>query len=75
MSKQHTPAPPADQAAEGQEAPPPARVYDPAANPEGAWMPGVPRRDITAAEWAALPAWLQASADATGWYTAPAEEK
>lgn len=45
-----------------------ARTYDPAANPEGAYLPGVPLDDITIAEWEGLPLWLQRSIDALAFY-------
>lgn len=45
-----------------------ARYYDEARNPEGAFLDGVPLRDLTEEEFAALPAWLQASVDASPLY-------
>lgn len=48
-----------------------ARSYDAAKNPDGHALPGVPLRDITVDEFKALPAWLQASIDASPFYSAP----
>lgn len=48
-----------------------ARTYDAAKNPGGNGLPGVPLRDLTVEEWGAYPAWLQASIDASPFYTAP----
>ena len=50
-----------------------ARHYDASKNPDGASLPGVPLRDLTQAEFDALPAWLQLSVDASMFYrkTAP----
>ena len=45
-----------------------ARYYDAGNNPDGAALPGVPLRDMTEDEWAALPTWLQESADASTLY-------
>ena len=45
-----------------------ARYYDASNNPDGAALPGVPLRDMTEDEWAALPTWLQESADASTLY-------
>ena len=52
------------------------RYYDARANPEGAELPGVPLRDLTAEEFEALPRWLQYSIDAQPFYrkTAPAKK-
>ena len=50
-----------------------ARYYDPSKNPDAAALPGVPLRDLTDAEFEALPLWLQYSVDAQPFYrkTAP----
>jgi hypothetical protein len=50
-----------------------ARYYDASKNPDGAFLIGVPLADLSESQWAALPAWLQLSVDASGWYrkTAP----
>lgn len=50
-----------------------ARHYDQAKNPDEASLPGVPLRDLTTAEFDALPKWLQESVDAAPFYrkTAP----
>ncbi len=45
-----------------------ARYYDASKNPEGAVLDGVPLGDVTEDEFAALPAWLQASVDAAPFY-------
>lgn len=45
-----------------------ARYYDETKNPEGGMLPGVPLRDLTEAEFAALPPWLQESLDALPCY-------
>lgn len=45
-----------------------ARYYNAEKNPEGAFVSGVPLRDITEEEWQALPERLQRSADASGFY-------
>lgn len=54
-----------------------ARYYDASANPDGVFLPGVPLADLSVEQWAALPEWLQASIDASGWYseTRPAEKR
>jgi hypothetical protein len=56
---------------------PTARYYDESKNTAGVFLPGVPLADLSASQWAALPEWLQASIDATGWYseTRPAGKK
>ena len=53
-----------------------ARYYDESKNDGGAFD-GVPLRDLTEDEFAALPAWLQASVDASPLYrkTKPRTEK
>jgi hypothetical protein len=43
--------------------------YHPQQNPHSAHLPGVPLRDLTAAEVAALPAWLQRSLAACPFYS------
>lgn len=50
-----------------------ARHYVADKNPEGAFFPGVPLRDLTEDEFDALPEWLQRSVDAHDMYrkTAP----
>lgn len=50
-----------------------ARYYEASKNPDGAFLPGVPLRDLTLAEFDALPVWLQLSVDASPFYrrTAP----
>lgn len=45
-----------------------ARYYDETKNPEGGQLPGVPLRDLTDAEFDALPTWLQQSVDALACY-------
>lgn len=45
-----------------------ARYYDEAKNPDGAGLPGVPLRDLTEEEYAALPEWLQQSVDNLPFY-------
>lgn len=45
-----------------------ARYYDETKNPDGAYFPGVPLRDLTADELAELPEWLQRSVDAAPFY-------
>ena len=45
-----------------------ARHYDASKNEEGAALPGVPLRDLTEAEFAAYPQWLQDSIDAASFY-------
>jgi hypothetical protein len=44
------------------------RYYVAENNPDGAYVDGVPLRDITDEDWQALPERLQRSADATGFY-------
>jgi hypothetical protein len=53
-----------------------ARYYDSEKNPEGGQLPGVPLRDLTAAEFEAFPEWLQNSIDALDCYrkTPPPKE-
>lgn len=48
-----------------------ARIYDPERNPDRAFLPGIPLRDLTVAEWRALPRWLRHSVDACGFYHRP----
>jgi hypothetical protein len=50
-----------------------ARYYDPAANPDGASLPGVPLADLTDEQFINYPAWLRLSIDALPCYrkTAP----
>lgn len=45
-----------------------ARYYRPDKNVEQAEFPGVPLRDIEQDEWNVIPAWLQASIDASDIY-------
>ena len=45
-----------------------ARYYDASKNPDGGELPGVPLRDLTEDEFAALPPWLQANVDAMPFY-------
>jgi hypothetical protein len=45
-----------------------ARYYEAGKNPEGGMLPGVPLRDLTESEFAALPDWLQRSVDASPFY-------
>lgn len=45
-----------------------ARYYDASKNPDEAFFPGVPLRDLTSDEFDALPAHLQASLDASPFY-------
>lgn len=54
-----------------------ARYYDESKNAAGVFLPGVPLADLSESQWAALPEWLQASIDASGWYSAtrPAEKR
>jgi hypothetical protein len=47
-----------------------ARYYDESKNAAGVFLPGVPLADLSESQWAALPEWLQASIDASGWYSA-----
>lgn len=51
------------------------RFYDSSKNPDGGHIPGVPLRDLTEEEFSELPAWLQASVDASPMYrkTSPGE--
>lgn len=44
------------------------RFYDASKNPDGATLPGVPLRDLSAEEFEALPLWLQYSIDASAMY-------
>jgi len=44
------------------------RYYDASQNREGAALPGVPLRDMSAEEFEALPTWLQYSVDAQPFY-------
>lgn len=50
-----------------------ARYYDESKNPDRAFFPGVPLRDLTEADWDALPQRLRESVDASPFYrkTAP----
>ena len=54
-----------------------ARYYDAEKNPDGGSLPGVPLRDLTEDEFAALPAWLQESVDAQPFFrkTKPESQK
>lgn len=52
-----------------------ARYYDASKNPDAASLPGVPLRDLTQAEFDALPAWLQLSVDASMFYRKSAPPK
>ena len=45
-----------------------ARYYDAEKNPDGGSLPGVPLRDLSEDEFAALPAWVQESVDASPLY-------
>ena len=45
-----------------------ARYYDESKNEDGRTYDGVPLRDLTEDEFAALPPWLQASVDAAPFY-------
>jgi hypothetical protein len=45
-----------------------ARYYDATKNPDGAFFPGVPLRDIEAGEWEALSKRMQESIDAAPFY-------
>lgn len=45
-----------------------ARFYDESKNSDGAFFPGVPLRDLTDADWDALPQRLRESADASPMY-------
>ena len=45
-----------------------ARYYDESKNENGSAFDGVPLRDLTEDEFAALPPWLQASVDASPLY-------
>jgi hypothetical protein len=38
------------------------------ANPSGAFLPGVPQRDLTQADVDTVPAWLRPSLDTCGFY-------
>lgn len=45
-----------------------AAIYQPENNPQGLWLEGVPLRDLTVEEWAALKEnWQRALID-SGWY-------
>lgn len=50
-----------------------ARYYDATKNPDQAFFPGIPLRDLTQAEWDALDTRMQESVDASPFYrkTAP----
>jgi len=48
-----------------------ARTYNARSNKDGATLPGVPLRDLLAAEWRDYPKWLQRSIDATGFWSKP----
>lgn len=50
--------------------------YDASANPDGAFLPGVPLRDLTVEDLDALPEALRRSVPACPWYVPaePAEE-
>jgi hypothetical protein len=48
------------------------RYYGPAANPDGAALPGIPLADLRAKEFQALPEWQQRSIDASGLWTTEA---
>lgn len=54
-----------------------ARYYDESKNPDGGALPGVPLGDIDEDFFASLPAWLQASVDASPMYrkTKPAKAR
>lgn len=52
-----------------------ARYYDASKNEAGGYLPGVPLRDLTEAEFDALPAHLQASLDASPMYRKTAVPK
>ncbi len=54
-----------------------ARYYDAEKNPDRASLPGVPLADISEAQFAEYPDWLQASIDAAPFYrkTKPRAEK
>jgi hypothetical protein len=45
-------------------------TYDASLNPDGASLPGVPLRDLTADDLANVPAWLQSSIAAQPFYIA-----
>lgn len=45
-----------------------ARYYDESKNPGGAFFPGIPLRDLTVDEWAALDERMQQSIDAAPFY-------
>jgi hypothetical protein len=45
-----------------------ARYYDASANPDEAYLPGVPLRDLNEDEFAAYPKWLQDSVDASPFF-------
>lgn len=45
-----------------------ARYYDATQNTDGAFLAGVPLRDLTEEEWDELPAHLQRSVDALPFY-------
>lgn len=50
----------------------PAYTYDPAQNPDNAFLPGVPLRDLTDADLADLPKHLRAGVAACPFYRARA---
>lgn len=45
-----------------------ARHYDASKNPDNGYLPGVPLRDLTEADWAELNERQQRAVDACGWY-------
>ena len=47
-------------------------TYHPKRNPHGYAIPGVPLRDLSADEYAALPPWLQRAVVASPYYSADA---
>lgn len=49
--------------------------YDEAANPEGAFFPGVPLADLTEEQFEEQPVWLQASIAAAKFYKKSAPKK
>lgn len=53
----------------------PVYIYDPAKNPDGAYLPGVPLRDLTEADLAELPEYLRTSIAACPFYVAAAKPK
>lgn len=52
-----------------------AYTYDEKKNPDSTWLDGVPRRDLTAADFKRLPKHLQAAVKAQPYYVATAKKE